>query len=175
MPASPPVTVHVTSAPTAGGLSGMQASTGPTGPDGAGAAARTRTRPFHSPPPSSTNPVAKKPMFAVAPSATSWKALVPTEDGAFPSNVTDVRAELPKKASSPIDVTDFGITIDSKPEDSKARVPIVVNAEPASNVTDVRAELSKKASAPIDVTDFGISIDVKPEDVESIDTDCLQR
>jgi hypothetical protein len=71
------------------------------------------------------------------------------------SKVTDTKAEVDAKANIPIDVTDFGISIDVRPEPSKALSRIVSNAASFANVTVVNREFFK-ASNPIDVTPSGM-------------------
>jgi hypothetical protein len=55
------------------------------------------------------------------------------------------------------------MTIDVRPDLSKAKLPIVCTDESASNVTDVRSVVSRKAPRPINVTDLGMTIDVRPD------------
>lgn len=65
-------------------------------------------------------------------------------------------------------VTEFGITMDVKLEQSKkTSVPILVNRELASNVTEVKSPQYLKAFFTIVVTVFGIVIEVRPEDANA--------
>jgi hypothetical protein len=85
--------------------------------------------------PFAPNPVALYGTFAVAPTATLRKGVIPTVGAAVRKKVTDASKGLVENELRPIVVTESGI------------------------VTEVRASLLEKAVGPIVMTEFGILIE----------------
>ncbi len=92
------------------------------------------------------------------------KALYPiafTDEGV--EKLTDVKPIQLRKASSPTEVTDVGMSIETNFEqDLKVPSPIAVTDEGVEKITVVKPLQLRKAEPPIEVTDTGIVTELKP-------------
>jgi len=75
--------------------------------------------------------------------------------------VTEVSPEQPRKADSPMEVTELGMVTEVSPEQSRKAAPPIEVTE-LGMVTEVSPEQLAKARSPMEVTELGMIVLLQP-------------